>query len=551
MKTTIWPRRLVQLLPFLLAGLFASIVCADQGDPPARGARLSLAQGKVSFQPSGETAWSEASVNRPVTTGDRLYTDQGARAELEVGPFAVRLSEGTDVTLANLNDQIMQLGVGQGTLRVTIYQMPENNSVEIDTPNGALLLQSAGSYRVDTAADGNSTQVTVNAGALQVSAGDLSQTIQGGQAVQLTGTGPVMAATVSVPPADDFDKWCAGQDRRIEDSPSVKSVGSAVPGDEDLDTYGVWTEKPDFGPVWIPANVPPDWVPYRNGYWAFIEPWGWTWVEAEPWGYAPFHYGRWAHIGPVWAWVPGPVVVRPVYAPALVAFVGGPGFGMGIGVGVQAWFPLGPREPFLPWYHYGPNYLHEVNVVNVTNITNIHYANREGAVTAVSGEVFRGGQPVARGLVHVSPEQLAHAGVIPHPEVTPSSRAVLGARAVAAPPVRPAVFGARGSVSPGAPAASRTPAPAPRETARTAGPPSTPFPHMFTRNAPAPTNAPYAARQDAYSSHPGRPLEPQQMDNLRAGKPAGPMQDKENPPHPASGHTQSKTSSSHGDNKHH
>jgi hypothetical protein len=549
MKMQTWRRGLVLLLPFLLAGLFTSIVYGDEGDPPGRVARLSFAQGKVSFQPSGETDWSEASVNRPVTTGDRLYTDQGARAELEVGPFAVRLSQGTDVTLANLNDQLMQLGVGQGTLRVTVYELPQNNSVEIDTPNGALLLQAAGSYRVDTAPDGNSTQVTVNAGTLQITAGDLSQTLQSGQAAQLTGTGPVVASNLSVPPPDDFDKWCAGRDRRIESSASVRSVGPAVPGGEDLDTYGQWTPEPGYGPVWVPANVPPGWVPYRNGYWAFIEPWGWTWVEAEPWGYAPFHYGRWAHIGPIWAWVPGPVVVAPVYAPALVAFVGGPGFGIGIGVGVQAWFPLGPREPFMPWYHYGPNYIREVNVVNVTNVTNIHYVNREVAVTAVSGDVFRGGQPVARGLVHVSPEQLAHAQVIPHPEVSPTARAVFGARAVAPPPVPAARFGARASASPGAPAGPRTSAPGPGAAARTGGPPNTPFPHMFTRNAPAPTNAPFAARQDAYSSHPGRPLEPQQMNNVRSGKPAGPMQDKEAIPHPAK--QQSKPAPSHSEKEHH
>ncbi len=549
MKMKTWRRGLVLLLPFLLAGLFASIVNADEGDPPGRVARLSLAQGKVSFQPSGETDWSEASVNRPVTTGDRLYTDQGARAELEVGPFAVRLSQGTDVTLASLSDQLMQLGVGQGTLRVTVYELPPNNSVEIDTPNGALILQSAGSYRVDTAPDGNSTQVTVNAGTLQISAGDLSQTLQSGQSVQLTGTGPVVASTLSVPPPDDFDRWCAGRDRHIENSPSVKSVGPAVPGDEDLDTYGQWTTEPDYGPVWVPTNVPPGWVPYRNGFWAFIEPWGWTWVEAEPWGYAPFHYGRWAHIGPIWAWVPGPVVVAPIYAPALVAFVGGPGFGLGIGIGVQAWFPLGPREPFMPWYHYGPNYIREVNVVNVTNVTNIHYVNREVAVTAVSGDVFRGGQPVARGLVHVSPEQLERAEVIPHPEVSPTSRAVFGARAVAPPPVPAARSGAPRPASPGGPAGPRTPAPGSGAAARTGGPPNTPFPHMYTRNAPAPTNAPFSARQDAYSSHPGRPLEPQQMNNVRAGKPAGPMQDKEAIPHPAK--QQSKPAPSHSEKEHH
>jgi len=550
MKMQTLRRGLLLLLPFLLAGLFASTACADEGDPPARVARMSFAQGKVSFQPSGETEWSEATVNRPVTTGDRIYTDQDGRAELEVGPFSVRLSQATDVTLANLNDQLMQLGVGQGTLRVTIYEMPANNSVEIDTPNGALILQSAGSYRVETAADGNSTQVTVNAGTLQISAGDLSQTLQSGQAVRLTGTGPVAASNLSVPSPDEFDRWCAGRDRRIESSTSVKSVGPAVPGGEDLDAHGTWTEKPDIGSVWIPNDVPPGWVPYRNGNWVFVEPWGWTWVEAEPWGYAPFHYGRWAHIGPAWAWVPGPVVVRPVYAPALVAFVGGPGFGVGIGIGVQAWFPLGPREPFDPWYHHGPNYIREVNVVNVTNV---HYANREVGVTAVSGEVFRGGQPVQRGMVRVDREQLAHAQIVAHPEVNPTGRAVYGARPVAPPPVHAYRSGGQWPASPGVQSGMHTNAPVtgPHNVTPSGGPPNRPFPRVFSRNAPAATNAPFAVRQDAYSSHPGRPLEPQQMNNLRQGKPAGPMRDKESLPHASKPQSQSKPSSSHGDNKHH
>lgn len=545
MKTLTQRRILVLLIPFLAASLFASIILADEGDPPGRVARLSIVQGKVSFQPSGETDWSEASVNRPVTTGDRLYTDQGARAELEVGPFAAHISEGTDITLANLTDQLMQLGVGQGTVRVTVYKMPENNSVEIDTPNGALVLETAGSYRVDVAADGNSTQVTVNAGTLQISAGDLSQTLQSGQAVTLTGTDPVMSSSLSVPPPDDFDKWCAARDRRVEESTSAQQVGPDVPGSEDLDSSGQWTTEPDYGTVWIPASVSPSWVPYRNGYWAFIEPWGWTWVEAEPWGYAPFHYGRWVHIGLGWAWVPGPVLARPVFAPALVAFVGGPG----LEVGVQAWFPLGPREPFLPWYHYGPHYIRAINVVNVTDIAAVHYMNRQVAVTAVPEEVFRSGQPVARGMVRVAPEQLAGAQVVPHPEVNPTDRAVFGGKAVVAPPIRAARFGVAAPAVPEVAATPRVPATEPRDVGRTGGPPNTEFPHVFTRSAPATPTVPFAARQDAYASHPGRPLEPQQMNNLREGKPAGPMQDKEAIPHAAK--EPSKPAPAHAEKDHH
>jgi hypothetical protein len=556
MKTTTLRRTFVLMLFFLLAGLLTPSAWADEGDPPGRVARLSFIQGKLSFQPSGETEWSEGSANRPVTTGDRLYTDQGGRAELEVGAFAVRMSEATDVTMATLNDQLMQLGVGQGTVRVAVYDLPPNDAVEIDTPNGALTIERAGSYRVDTAPDGSSTRVTVDAGSLQISAGDLSQHLDSGQAVELTGTGPVAASPLSLPSPDDFDKWCAGRDRRIEKSASAQHVGPAVPGCEDLDAYGRWATDPAYGAVWYPASVPPGWIPYRYGHWVFIEPWGWTWVEAEPWGYAPFHYGRWVHIGLLWAWVPGPVVMRPVYAPALVAFIGGEGFA--VGIGVQAWFPLGPREPFLPWYHYGPTYLRQVNVVNVTNVTNIHYMNRGMAVTAVSTEVFRGGQPVERGLVRVAPGQLARAEIVPHPEVAPTDRAVFGGRAVAAPPVRAARFAAPGLAPAGAvpgprseATGPRSEAPGPREAARTSGPPSTPFPRMFSRQAPAATNAPFAARQEAYSSHPGRALEPQQMNNLRAGKPAGPMRDKEVPSHPEKAHPQTKTPPSHAEPGHH
>src|SRR5690606_38738947 len=44
-------------------------------DPPSRVARLSYVRGDVSFQPAGESSWLEAQINRPLITGDQLYTD--------------------------------------------------------------------------------------------------------------------------------------------------------------------------------------------------------------------------------------------------------------------------------------------------------------------------------------------------------------------------------------------------------------------------------------------------------------------------------------------
>src|SRR6266480_2713465 len=94
------------LLPLLILFLLPALLAVpgySQENPPGRVARLSYMHGSVSLQPSGQEQWSQASLNYTVTTGDRLYTDQGSRAELEVGTYAVRLAEATDLTFANLN----------------------------------------------------------------------------------------------------------------------------------------------------------------------------------------------------------------------------------------------------------------------------------------------------------------------------------------------------------------------------------------------------------------------------------------------------------------
>ena len=556
------------LLPWLLA---APLLAQENGNPPGRAARLSVIEGNISFQPSGENDWSQATLNYSMTTGDRIYTQDGSRAELEVGPWAVRLAQDTDLTLANLTDQFMQLGVGQGSVRIAVYQMPSGNTVEIDTPNGALTAYGPGSYRVDVDPN-NGTRVIVNRGSLQVTGGGANQTIKEGQAVQLTGTEPIQVDLLALPAPDSFDQWCAGRDRRIESFRYRQYVNPYTPGAADLGDYGRWSEIPEYGPVWYPSGVAVGWVPYRFGHWAWVEPWGWTWIEEEPWGFCPFHYGRWAFIGERWGWVPGPVAVVPVYAPALVAFVGGGGFSLSFGFGgVAAWFPLGPRDPFIPWYHYQGNYLRQVNITNVRNVTNItnitnvtnvtninvsniHYAYRDFGTTVVPTSAFRSGQPVARAAVRVTPQQLTGAQVIAHPEINPARTATFaGKPVVKAPPVRPN----RVVAPPPARQASEVPParPLPEHTAPVSRPaPETPRanegrtpppqrqapgsapaarPTFITRTPPPRRDVPFAAHEPVLQQHPGRPLEPQQEENLRQGRPVEAPRDREILPHPA------------------
>ena len=199
-----------------------------------------------------------------------------------------------------------------------------------------------------------------------------------------------------------------------------------VIGYQQLDTYGEWRNDTAWGPVWVPRVSVADWAPYRYGHWSWIAPWGWTWIDDAPWGFAPFHYGRWAYVGTRWAWVPGPRLVRPVYAPALVAFVGGsgsngPNWSIAVGAGQPgvAWFPLGPADMWRPGFRASRNYISNVNrAVIVGRSPAGLYANqqRPGAVTAVSADDFGRARP-SRGYQRVPDAELAGARVVEPPPV--------------------------------------------------------------------------------------------------------------------------------------
>jgi hypothetical protein len=168
---------------------------------------------------------------------------------------------------------------------------------------------------------------------------------------------------------DAFGAWVLAQDQREDRAASTRYVSPEMTGATDLDRYGRWDTHPEYGAVWFPTLVVTNWAPYRYGHWAWVGPWGWSWVDDAPWGFAPFHYGRWASWRGRWCWVPGRYVARPVYAPALVGWIGGNNFNVGVTVGgvhrapppVIGWVPLGPRDPFVPRFNATPRYIRGVN----------------------------------------------------------------------------------------------------------------------------------------------------------------------------------------------
>jgi len=418
----------------------------DDQDPPSIAARMNYTQGSVTFQPGGEGDWVNAVPNRPLTSGDNLWTDQGSRAELHIGSTAVRLAAETSLTLLDLNERTTQLRLSEGTVILRLRHLDDGDLVEVDTPNLAFNLQRTGEYRIDVDSNGDVTKVSVWSGRGEVTGGGYSYTVVAGQSARFSGSDQLNYDIAQMPRPDGLDNWAFQRDHREDRAESANYVSPEMTGYEDLDDYGHWQYVGGYGTVWVPAGVASDWAPYRNGHWAYIDPWGWTWVEDEPWGFAPFHYGRWAYAGNRWCWVPGPVAVRPVYAPALVAFVGGGGFAISGGPGV-AWFPLAPGEVYMPYYRGSRGYVERLNVtntvVNVTkvtnvynvynsnqrNVTNITYVNQRvnNGVTVVSRDTFINARPVARNLGHVDTRQIAEAPVERGVSVQPVRASVLGA----------------------------------------------------------------------------------------------------------------------------
>jgi hypothetical protein len=466
----------IRIAVVLIAGLAGFGAAAQaQSDPPGRVGRLAFTEGTVSFHDDQEADWSPAVINTPLTSGDAVWTEPNARSELSIAGTRVRMDNATQLDMLAIDDIQTRLQIDRGRIDIKTFTLDTHTPYQIVTPRGTITLREQGDYYVEAGTTEDATRLGVRSGAAQIeSLNGQVLAVRPGEVGEISGdTGTPQLRTVNSAPPPPVSYWAA-RDRQVSYDPPAQYLSSGVTGYEDLNAYGSWSNDGQYGNVWSPRSVPSGWQPYRTGHWSNVKPWGWTWIDDQPWGYAPYHYGRWANSGNRWVWVPPQREVQPVYAPALVAFIGG--IELAVTLGNQnnspvGWFPLGPRETYVPSYSTNRDYYNRINqsaqvqpqvLESRWQATQRHEAVVPGQnpvlanqrfATVVPANVFVRSQPVARATLQVSPAQLAAAPVAP----------------VAAPPAPTAsIATAAPATTPGAakpadrnPPASRSAAPAP------------------------------------------------------------------------------------------
>ncbi|HEU5324123.1 MAG TPA: DUF6600 domain-containing protein, partial [Methylomirabilota bacterium] len=320
--------RVVGTLALLILAVAASCpaLARAQDPPPPPGqpsadptpARVSYIHGEVSFWRPGAEEWAEARLNTPLAPGDLLYTGQGGNVEIQFGPRAfLRAGNGTQIGLDNQEPDFVQFRITAGHAALDLREMAPGHTVEVATPNAAFTIERTGYYHVDLSDDTTTFRTHRGGSATVTPAAGSATPIGPNQQVVVTGTESPRVETGAAPPLTAWDRWNYQRTAYLLQPSNAQHVSSTVYGTETLAQHGTWRTVETYGPVWVPAGVAPGWVPYSTGRWIWDPRFGWTWLDDAPWGWAPFHYGRWVYVSGYWAWCPGPIVVRPYYAPAL------------------------------------------------------------------------------------------------------------------------------------------------------------------------------------------------------------------------------------------
>ncbi len=486
---------------------FAMLSTVVFADPPARVGRVGYIEGDVSFYADRTEGWQKARINFPVTSENSVWTENRSRAEVRIGGSSVRLGENSILDFLNVNDDRTDAFLQRGVLNIrTRADNQSRDSLRVETNEGRFVLTGNGRFRIDAAPDGAESRISVFSGRARYEGTngiDNRLTIESGKTLIIrnpsTGgdSGGAMDFRFERASESELDRWASARDQRWDETHTryvrEQTISPYMTGYEDLDANGDWIEDREYGRIWTPRVVVADWAPYRYGSWAYVRPWGWTWVDDAAWGFAPFHYGRWVYAGARWAWWPGAYARRPIYAPALVGWYGGSGRDWGPSVG---WFPLAPREHFIPGYTNNVTYIRNINHIT-NNITIINpptrYANQSPGTTFVNGQTFVNARPVQNNTIKVTAKELAEHPIMAAPSATPFAKE-MGSRTLGAP-----------NNAPPQPLQGRT-QPSQNKPANDA---QTATPNLpIARNPNGPTNTPITTQNNlpGNSKHPAKPV---------------------------------------------
>jgi FecR protein len=417
----------------------------DPADAAQHGvARVSLAEGNVSMTRGDSGESTSSALNAPLVTADRVFTGEGSRAEVQFDASnLIRLAPNTEVRMGELEYRSYLIQIAQGTVMLRVGRDTDAR-IELSTPNATVSPLRQGVYRVTVHPDGTS-EITARSGEANILAASGSERLPSGQTMLARGSfNDPEFMTVGAAAFDDWDRWNSDRDRTFDrysdrQSETLRNTGPDMSGTEDLAANGRWVNDPQYGNVWVPNQVSPDWAPYRDGRWDYVDYYGWSWVSYDPWGWAPYHYGNWYRGAYGWAWYPGQVRTRQYWRPALVGFFGFGGGGFGTaGFGLSAvfgysnvgWVPLAPHEVYRPWYGRGYVGGRNGGIVGNVNIAgsyrNARYADAvTGLRTGDFGRVAAG----RNSFVRPGSGDLARAGMVNGAvPFTPPARSTFPAR---------------------------------------------------------------------------------------------------------------------------
>ncbi|MFN3302875.1 MAG: DUF6600 domain-containing protein, partial [Roseateles sp.] len=356
-------------LALLMAAVPAARAQDGERDPPSRAARVAEVVGDAWLFDHDSREWTRLTRNQTVAEGDRVRTDERGRVSLRVGSTTVWMDERSDLEFSQLDEGRTLLQVDRGDVAVRLRRAENVAATRRRTPEGPAPPPREGVYRGEQLDRGSKAYVWEGRLRFEWARGAAPVYLGSGEQAEFWWPdGP--RAERSPLYGDGFGDWVLAQSREEGDRPVARYVSPEMTGAEDLDRHGRWETAPEYGAVWIPTTlVVADWAPYRYGRWVWSRHWGWTWVDDAPWGFAPFHYGRWVSWRGRWCWAPGPYVHRPVYAPALVGWVGSGSVSVGISIAGghrpppprYGWYPLAPREVYVPAHRHSPRYVHRIN----------------------------------------------------------------------------------------------------------------------------------------------------------------------------------------------